>query len=108
MEDGSLWSWGESMYGSVGDGTFADKAKLDSPDRVYVTSPVRIEDWNDVISVHSGPASNHAFAVRANGSVYSWGRNKSGNLGNGKVGDSDSTNQTPDDENVAEPEEVEL
>ncbi len=108
LADGSLWSWGESMYGSTGNGTFTDKATLDSPDRVYVTSPVRIEDWKDVVSVHSGPASNHVFAVRADGTVYSWGRNKSGNLGNGKIGDSDSTNQTSDDENVAEPELVEL
>ncbi len=107
-KDGSLWSWGESKWGSVGNGTINALASVpyDAANTRPVLQPVRISNWSDVVSVHSGGASNHVFAVRSNGSVWAWGRNKNGALGNGRVGDSDFTNATPDDENVATPQLV--
>ncbi len=105
-DQGNLWSWGESMYGSVGDGTWTNKPKVsdaDNSDRKYVLSPVPITSLTDVRAVYSGSPANHVFALLGDGSLWTWGRNKSGNLGNGKYGDVSGNNSTPDAENVPTP-----
>ncbi|MES2822525.1 MAG: dienelactone hydrolase family protein [Pseudomonadota bacterium] len=102
-ESGQLWSWGETMYGSVGDGTRVNKPALTEADRLLVPSPVLINTLTEVLAIYAGSPANHAFALLGDGSIKTWGRNKSGNLGNGKIGDADSTNSTPDDENAASP-----
>jgi len=102
-DHGELWSWGESMYGSVGDGTIVNKPKLADSDKIVVASPVFIGALSNVKAVFSGSPANHVFAQLTDDSLWTWGRNKSGNLGNGRVGDADSGNTSPDDENVATP-----
>ena len=53
-----------------------------------------------------GVGATFVFATRTDGSVWSWGRNKAGNLGNGKLGDATHDNVSPDDENVSRPAQV--
>lgn len=104
--NGRLWAWGENMYGSVGNGSYQNKVLLTESDRLPQRSPVEITSLNNVVDIFSGSSANHAFAQLADGSIWTWGRNKSGNLGNGEIGDNDSTNTTPDDKNKPTPVQI--
>lgn len=103
---GQLWSWGETMYGSVGNGTYVNLPLLTDSNRLLQSSPVQITSLGNVRDVMTGSSSNHVFVQLTNGEIWTWGRNKSGNLGNGEIGDADSTNQTPDDKNKPSPVKI--
>lgn len=69
--DGSLWGWGDNGFGELGDGTSAN----------YTYSPVRTgtdSDWEAVVA-----GREHTVALKRNGSIWAWGRNDLGELGDG-------------------------
>jgi alpha-tubulin suppressor-like RCC1 family protein len=70
-QNGTLWGWGANLQGQLGDGTTISKS-----------SPVSViggfTDWCQ-ISVGSGPTA----AVRQNGTLWTWGSNICGRLGDG-------------------------
>jgi alpha-tubulin suppressor-like RCC1 family protein len=70
-EDGTVWAWGSSSFGQIGDGTTA-------PRRL---SPVQVPGLSGVVAVAAG----HSFslALREDGTVWGWGQNSSGQLGDG-------------------------
>ena len=71
--NGSLWAWGSGALGRLGDNTAVSKS-----------SPVSVvggfTDWCQVSA-----AGTHNLAVRQNGSVWAWGDNTSGQLGDNTV-----------------------
>ena len=69
--DGSLWAWGTNWEGQLGVGAITGDA--------FILSPTKIMD--DVISVSTG--LSHTLAIRGDGSLWSWGRNWEGQLGDG-------------------------
>jgi alpha-tubulin suppressor-like RCC1 family protein len=69
--DGSLWSWGYNRYGRLGDNTTVTKS---SPVREITSST----NWCQV----SARAYAHTSAIKTDGSLWSWGYNYSGELGN--------------------------
>ena len=69
--DGTLWAWGYNYYGQIGDGTSGSSTNK--------TSPVKIMD--NVAQVAAG--DSHTLAVKTDGSVWAWGNNNSGQLGDG-------------------------
>jgi len=70
--DGSLWAWGSNQSGQLGDGTTVNKSV---PTRIGSDS-----DWKS-ISVDGGAA--HNLAIKTDGSLWAWGSNQSGQLGDG-------------------------
>jgi alpha-tubulin suppressor-like RCC1 family protein len=84
--NGGLWAWGSNERGQIGDGTqtileFINEApyviRLDDNDRF---SPVKIMD--DVVAVSVG--NFHTMAIKTDGSLWGWGLNSSGQVGNGE------------------------
>ena len=73
--DGSLWSWGSNLFGRLGDGT-----SLNSP------APVR-ETGGATTWVAVSTSDFHTVGRRSDGSIWSWGGNSNGQLGNGTVTD---------------------
>ncbi|WP_208029416.1 RCC1 domain-containing protein [Rhabdothermincola sediminis] len=75
--DGSLWSWGNNLSGQLGLG---DTTQRNSPTQV---SP-SVTTWTKVAA-----GGFHVLALRADGTLWVWGRNNFGQLGLG-----DTTNRT--------------
>lgn len=69
--DGTVLAWGDNGYGQLGDGTSVDKP---TPVRAGAT-------LSGVTSVAAG--RYHSVAARNDGTVWAWGYNGYGNLGDG-------------------------
>lgn len=72
--DGSLWAWGRNNDGQLGDGTFIDK-------RV----PIQIGTATNWIKVAVGgdAVSGFTIGLRADSTLWAWGVNTDGQLGDG-------------------------
>ncbi|MCL2871183.1 MAG: hypothetical protein FWE26_06150 [Coriobacteriia bacterium] len=79
-EEGHLYSWGANNEGQLGRGT-ANATRLSSPGRV-----VDAGDGNTEWEIVRAGTSGTAFAIGANGHLYSWGNNADGRLGRVDVG----------------------
>lgn len=76
--DGTLWGWGANTNGELGNGTTTPKA-----------APVRIGSLTDVRSIFGIDAVYRSvYALKNDGSVWAWGDNADGELGNGTTTDS--------------------
>lgn len=71
-KDGSLWAWGNNVFGQLGDGT-----------EVFKTSPVRIGTDNDWVQVAAG--DDHSMAIKSNGTLWGWGTSIHGAFGDSTV-----------------------
>ncbi|MFW6437374.1 MAG: RCC1 domain-containing protein, partial [Armatimonadota bacterium] len=78
-DDGSVRAWGEGEWGQLGNGEFVD---VDEP--VSVLGPDGAGQLSDIVSVSAG--MYHTLAIREDGSVWAWGANTFGQLGDGRWG----------------------
>ena len=80
--DGTLWLWGRNIYGQLGDNTVGSKS-----------SPVQTvaggTNWKQV----SG-GGNHTTAIKTDGTLWLWGRNNYGELGDNTIAHKSSPVQT--------------
>lgn len=75
--DGTLWAWGSNWDGQLGNGTTS---------ATPVATPVEVRGISGVTALSAG--AYHALAV-SGGSVYAWGYNGFGELGDGSTNLSD-------------------
>lgn len=73
--DGSVWAWGDNRFGEVGNG---------SSSSTPVFSPVQAA-IDSVVAIASG--DRHTVALRDDGTVWTWGTNNEGQIGNGTYSD---------------------
>lgn len=72
-KDGTLWAWGSNADGQLGDGGGADD----------VLSPKQIGLDRTWVAVSAG--DGHSAGLKADNSLWTWGRNADGQLGNGRT-----------------------
>ena len=74
--EGSVECWGENYYGQLGNGTTTDSSV-----------PVQVDGLTSGVTTITAGAY-HSCATTATGAAQCWGRNNSGQLGNGAHTDS--------------------
>ncbi|WP_085053197.1 InlB B-repeat-containing protein, partial [Candidatus Magnetominusculus xianensis] len=78
--DGTVWAWGYNHWGQLGNGTYGVGTNTDTP--------VQVSGLTGVIAIAGG--TYHSLALRGDGTVWAWGLNGSGELGNGTIGEYES------------------
>jgi alpha-tubulin suppressor-like RCC1 family protein len=87
----SAWAWGENGNGQLGDGTTTDgsqttcevtmiggRTSSSCPDS---NTPVQMSEVGGIEAIAAGGA--HGLALKDDGTVWAWGMNQDGQLGNG-------------------------
>jgi alpha-tubulin suppressor-like RCC1 family protein len=74
LRDGTLWSWGANFSYQLGDGNTTAQP-----------SPVRRYPPPGVVYHSLATGSGTGYGVTANGTVYAWGANYAGQVGNGST-----------------------
>ena len=76
--DGTVWGWGTNLSGQLGNGSTAMSQTL--PMQVGAG----VAGFNNIIAISAG--ETHAMALKSDGTVWVWGSNAFGQVGNGMFG----------------------
>jgi alpha-tubulin suppressor-like RCC1 family protein len=77
-EDGSVWTWGNNDSGQLGDGTKEPR---------LAPVQVRLQDGSPLSNVRALVVADvHTVALKNDGTVWAWGNNDFGQLGDGTSG----------------------
>jgi len=79
--DGTLWAWGANWHGQLGDGTDGGYAADESGNK---NIPTKIGTDNNWATVSAG--EYHTVAIKKDGTLWAWGYNRWGQLGDGTSG----------------------
>ncbi|MDP1510599.1 copper amine oxidase [Paenibacillus sp. CMAA1739] len=85
--DGTLWGWGTNNEGQVGDGTDVFSIKVPTQVVDEMNTPL-----TDVVAFSA--AGTHSHALTADGTVWSWGFNRNGELGIGNTKQQNAATKT--------------
>gem|GEM_PF-1092115 len=72
--DGTVWAWGYNNYGQLGNGTTTD-----------AWTPVQVSGLSGVTSAAAAGQDGHSVALKSDGTLWSWGYNNTGQLGDGTL-----------------------
>ena len=75
--DGTVWAWGANSFGQLGNN---DNTLSNSNTPVQVTDPAGTGFLTGVVAVAAG--GDFSMALKADGTVWTWGANLRGSLGN--------------------------
>ncbi|BAI60822.1 hypothetical protein MCP_0750 [Methanocella paludicola SANAE] len=101
-KDGTVWAWGMNNMGQLGDGTTTyDQWEEISPDgKPYLTTcpggkstPVMVKGLTGATAIAGG--TEFSMALKDDGTVWAWGRNSFGMLGDGVPGNIETQRTTP-------------
>ena len=70
--DGTVWAWGSNGNGQLGNGQWTGSSV-----------PVQVTGLSNIVALSVAPDDSFTLALDANGKVWSWGANGSGQLGRG-------------------------
>src|SRR4030095_690037 len=72
-DDGTVWAWGWNSNGQLGDGTLVQRI-----------TPAQIPAFPVCSGVGAiGAGSSHSLARKSDGTIWAWGLNTSGQVGDG-------------------------
>lgn len=82
--DGTVWCWGINRYGTIGDGTTSGQT---CGGYTCEPTPSQVIGLGSTTTQATLGGGGHACALKQDGTVWCWGRNESGALGDGTTGD---------------------
>ena len=88
LNDGSVWTWGSDVSGKLGDNQVSANYNDFSHDSLVplrVHGPGNVGYLNSIVAISAG--ESHNLALRSDGTVWAWGWNALGQLGNGTTND---------------------
>ena len=87
--DGTLWAWGNNSYGQLGNNT-----NLIDDTTTRINTPLQIagNTWAEIVA-----GDFHSLARKSDGTLWAWGRNDFGQLGDNTTIDNRSQNITTHD-----------
>ena len=79
--DGTLWAWGHNDFGELGNGTTTDNSVpvASSACTALPAGPTTASRWSARLTAYW----THSLAIKPDGSVWGWGLNEYGELGDG-------------------------
>lgn len=75
-KDGTVWTWGYNHFGQLGNGTTTTSLVP-----TEVVGPANASSLGSIVAIAAG--GSHSLALAANGTVWAWGLNDYGQLGDG-------------------------
>jgi alpha-tubulin suppressor-like RCC1 family protein len=74
--NGTVWAWGSGFSGALGNGDLSGATAL---------VPVQVSGLAGVVAIAGHGDLDGAYALKSDGTVWAWGENSSGQLGNGGI-----------------------
>jgi alpha-tubulin suppressor-like RCC1 family protein len=86
--DGSVWGWGNDASGELGNAPTSTAALRPVQTRLPGSGIVQLAASSELIAeVFTGRVFLHTLALRSDGTVWAWGDNTAGQLGDGGTAD---------------------